>query len=79
MAEVAASVKASPFRFNPAVYRPPGNAACSWKRPETSSYAPEPAHALFRQLVRVVTKRASAPATMTMNGPVALNLTQRDT
>ena len=41
MAEVAASVKASPFRVNPAMYRPPGNAACSWKRPETSSYAPD--------------------------------------
>ena len=56
MAEVAASVKASPFRVNPAMYRPPDNAAYNWERPETSSYAPEPAHALFHQPVRVVTK-----------------------
>ncbi|KKK59836.1 hypothetical protein LCGC14_3030370, partial [marine sediment metagenome] len=47
MAEVVASVKASPFRVNPAMYRPPGNAACNWERPETSSCAPELPHALF--------------------------------
>jgi hypothetical protein len=82
VAEVTVSVKASPLRVNPAMYRPLGSATCSWKRPDTRPFAKRPAHAVIRQPVRVVTKSrycdsSSSPGPLDLVSPeTSLNRNQ---